>query len=420
MRPRFCACACKGVRWARWACLLTRREPANGFRWICSLAMMDCRKRCGCRNKRSWGAGRSRCASLGKGHADGSSRLLGEVEASGWGRPEGTGRAGRSVDRAVEKGAGRDCDSKEFATVWERRGEGIMNRRVCISMVLGGIFMLSAGLAKAQEAAPLPPPPPMASLQVPGPEAGMIGERIELLGFEGMHGGKVVTGVPFSAVAVSESTQTLADGNRISRKTQTNLFRDSQGRFRKEVTLPAIGPLATSGEPKSFVFINDPVANANFILHPDTKTAEQMGKRFGEMKGAMKDAIKGKMEHWKQREITDSNLKQEDLGTQTIAGVSAQGTRFTRTIPAGQIGNEKPITIVHESWYSNDLQIMVMSKRSDPRFGETTYTLTSMQRHEPDASLFSVPPDYTVSEGRPGRHGNVIFKQGPPPPPPAD
>src|SRR5467141_924243 len=142
--------------------------------------MMDCRKRCGCRNKRSWGTG--------EGHTDGCSGLLGEVEAGGWDRPEGPGRAGRSMDRAVEKGAGRDCDSKEFAAVRERRGEGIMNCRVSMSMVLGGIFVLSAGLARAQDAAPPPPPPPMASLQVPGPEAGMIGERIELLGFEGLHG----------------------------------------------------------------------------------------------------------------------------------------------------------------------------------------------------------------------------------------
>jgi len=297
-----------------------------------------------------------------------------------------------------------------------------MNRRVCISMVLGGIFMLSAGLAKAQEVAPLPPPPPMASLQVPGGEAGMIGERIELLGFEGMHGGKVVTGVPFSAVAVSESTQTLADGNHIARKTQTNLFRDSQGRFRKEVTLPAIGPLATAGQPKSFVFINDPVAGTNFILHADTKTAEQMGRPFAGMKGPLKDALKGKMGSRQQQEMANSSLKKEDLGTQTIAGVSAQGTRITHTIPAGQIGNDKAITIVSEHWYSNDLQMVVMSKRSDPRFGDTTYSLTNVQRQEPAASLFAVPPDYTVTQGGPGRHG--MHKQkfngatnAPPPPP---
>ena len=298
-----------------------------------------------------------------------------------------------------------------------------MNRRVCMSVVSSGIFVLSSGLASAQDTAP-PPPPPMAMLQGPGPEGGMIGERIELLGFEGMHGGKVVTGVPFSGVAVSVSSQTLADGNHIARTTQTNVYRDSQGRFRKEVTLPAIGPLATSGQPMSFVFINDPVAGTNFILHADTKTAEQMGKPFAGMKGPMKDALKGKMESRHQQEIADGNLKKEDLGTQAIAGVSAQGTRVTHTIPAGQIGNDKAITIVSEHWYSNDLQMVVMSKRSDPRFGDTTYTLTKIQRQEPAASLFAVPPDYTVTQGRPGRHGMHMQKfsgaadASPPPPPP--
>ncbi len=91
-----------------------------------------------------------------------------------------------------------------------------------------------------------------------------------LLGFGGgLHGGKVVKGAPFSAVAVSETTQTLADGNHITRTTQTNLYRDSQGRFRKEVTLSAIGPLAASGQPRSFVEINDPVAGAAYVLEPD-------------------------------------------------------------------------------------------------------------------------------------------------------
>ena len=290
-----------------------------------------------------------------------------------------------------------------------------MNRRVCMSMVLSGIFTLSPGLARAQDAAPLPLPPRMAMLQVSEPEAGMIGERIELLGFEGMHGGKVVTGVPFSAVAVSETNQTLADGNHIARKVETHVFRDGQGRFRKEVTFSAIGPLATSGQPKSFVFINDPVAGTRFILHPDAKTAEKMEMPFGKMK----DAMKGKMEYRHQQALAEGSLKKEDLGTQTIAGVSAQGTRVTHTIPAGQIGNEKAITIVSEHWYSNDLQIMVMSKRSDPRFGETSYTLKNIQRQEPAASLFAVPADYTVTIGGHGMHMHKFsgVTEAPPPPP---
>jgi hypothetical protein len=251
-----------------------------------------------------------------------------------------------------------------------------------------------------------------------------MGDRIELLGFEGMHGGKVVTGAPFSAVAVSESTQTLADGNHITRKTQTNLFRDGQGRFRKEVTMSGFGPLAASGGPKSFVVINDPVANANFVLHSETKVAEKMGHPFRGMKGAAKGVAKGAIgEKWQareQQEIASGSLKKEDLGTQVIGGVSAQGTRVTRTIPAGQIGNEKPILIVHETWFSNDLQMVVMSKRTNPMGGETTYTLTNIQRTEPAPALFAVPSDFTVQQGGMGKHGMMKFKQEPPPPPPAD
>ena len=293
-----------------------------------------------------------------------------------------------------------------------------MNRRFYVSTLLIGVLALTAGTGRAQEA---PPPPPPEAMPHAGPGGEMMppmGERIELLGFEGMHGGKVVTGAPFSAVGVSETTQTLADGNHISRKTQTNLFRDGQGRFRREVTLPAIGPLAASGQSKSFVMIHDPVANSSYVLHADTKTAEKLpahGMR-GAGKGAMKDSLNGKFEARQQALIAEGNLKKEDLGTQTIAGVTAQGTRITRIIPAGQIGNEKPITIVSEHWYSNDLQIVVMSKRSDPRFGETTYTLTNIQRSEPSASLFTVPSDYSVTQGGPGRHGMMGRQPLAPPP----
>ena len=295
-----------------------------------------------------------------------------------------------------------------------------MKRRIAMSLVLSGAFALSVGLVRAQEA----PPPPRGEARMPGgPGEEMMGEpfgqRVELLGFEGMHGGKVVTGAPFSAVAISESTQTLADGNHITRKTQTNLFRDSQGRFRKEVNLPAsaaLGPLAVSGQSKSFVFINDPVTGTNFILHSDTKTAEQLfSKRKGAMKGGMKDKMKEKVDSHMEEEVANGTLKKEDLGTQTIAGVLAQGTRITKTIPAGQIGNEKPILIVRETWYSNDLQMVVKSTRSNPWSGEATYTLTNIQRSEPAASLFAVPSDFTMQEGRAGKRGMGRPRQGPPP-----
>ncbi|HEX8765411.1 MAG TPA: hypothetical protein VF740_09640 [Candidatus Acidoferrum sp.] len=289
-----------------------------------------------------------------------------------------------------------------------------MNRKLIHSLIVACLLVLYAGIAGAQQA----PPHAANMMQQAGPEGEFpplpFGERMELLGFGGMHGGKVVTGAPFSAVAVSETTQTLADGNHITRKTQTNVFRDGQGRIRREITLAGFGPMAPSGQPKSFVVIHDPVAGATFMLHPDQKTAEKMGKPFARMKGPLQGTMQEKMNSRQQQEIANGNLKKEDLGTQTITGVAAQGTRITRIIPAGQIGNEKPITIVRESWYSNDLQTVVMSKHSDPWSGETSYTLTNIQRTEPDASLFAVPSDYTVTQGRPAKEGRMRLRPGPP------
>jgi hypothetical protein len=297
-----------------------------------------------------------------------------------------------------------------------------MNRRLAMSLILGGTLGVSAGLARAQEA---PPPPPPDGMRHGGPGGDFMpppmGDRVELLGFEGMHGGKLVTGAPFSGVAVTESTQTLADGNHITRKTQTNLFRDSQGRVRKEVTITGFAPLADPGAPKSFVVISDPVLNKNFVLHPESKIAENVGHRFHKMKEFAKSGkFEEKMQARQEAESAAGNLKKEDLGTQVIGGVSAQGTRVTRTIPAGQMGNEKPILIVHETWFSNDLQMVVRSKRTNPWIGETTYTLTNIQRTEPAAALFTVPSDFTVQQGGLGMHARKGLKQAPLPPPPPE
>ncbi|MDX2044517.1 MAG: energy transducer TonB [Acidobacteriota bacterium] len=93
------------------------------------------------------------------------------------------------------------------------------------------------------------------------------------------------------------------------------------------------------------------------------------------------------------------NTNTESLGKQMIEGVEAEGKRTVTTIPVGAIGNERSIEIVSESWYSPELQTTVMSKRTDPTSGETTFRLTNIRRGEPDASLFQVPSDYTVKEG---------------------
>ncbi len=297
-----------------------------------------------------------------------------------------------------------------------------MTRRNWVYAALAGTLLLGARGVRAQEPPPEAAPPPMVMMNMQGPEDPPgLPDRIELLGFEGEHGGKVVKGSPFTATAVSETTQTLDDGNRLYRKTQTALFRDSEGRFRKEVTLPAIGPLAASGEVHTFTVIHDPVAGTGYVLETDEKIARKLPGRRGNPPGTFNKFIPNHHGHGQD----SAGIRTESLGTQMIAGVSTEGTRHTRVIPAGTIGNDKPIEVVSERWYSPDLQMVVMSKRSDPRFGVTTYTLTKIQRQEPAASLFRVPADFTVKDDGPRMHIRHFEKRVPPPgapgvPPPGD
>jgi hypothetical protein len=304
-----------------------------------------------------------------------------------------------------------------------------MKRKFLAYSIVGGALALSTGTVLAQEATP--PPPPMFMLQAGTPEedgpAGALGERIELLGFEGMHSGKVVKGAPFSATATSETSQTLPDGTVIRRTTTSTLYRDSQGRSRREVSFSGFGALTTTGKPRTMIMINDPVAGAHYMLNAEEKVAHKMKMRTREGGGpaGKGTAFEGKMQHRMAKEEAAGEVTKESLGTQSINGVSAEGTRITHTIPVGRIGNDRPINIVFERWYSPDLQMVVKSTRSDPRFGTTTYTMTNVQRTEPAAALFTVPSDYTVKEG--GLR-NRRFHGGPPPgalsnapaPPPAN
>jgi len=293
-----------------------------------------------------------------------------------------------------------------------------MNRVTWASCFLSGALLLTAASVRAQDDPPPPPPDAMMHRDGPGGPGGPGGpfaDSIELMGFEGFHGNKVVKGAPFSATAATETSQVLQDGTAIHRTTTSNLYRDSQGRSRHEVTLSGFGPLQASGKTRTMITIADPVAGTHYMLDPDHKVAHQMKLRTpGTGKGAASpeaaQAFQQKMEARLQQEEASGAVKKETLGTQTINGASAEGTRITRTIAAGQIGNDKPLQVVFERWYSPDLQVVVKSTRTDPRFGTTTYTLSNIKRTEPAATLFTVPADYTVQQGGPGgrrggRHG---------------
>jgi len=265
----------------------------------------------------------------------------------------------------------------------------------------GALASLAIGAVAWSQSAP-PPTPPGGEM---GP--GMF----SFVGMENGPRGKVIKGAPYSAQLSTETTQTLADGTHISRKTTGQVYRDSAGRTRREHSLPAIGPLSASGAPPQIVVINDVVSGSRYMLDANTKIAHTMPSHSGKRAQGL--------ERPRKSGPARPQPQTESLGTQTIEGLVAEGTRTTFTIPAGQFGNDRPIVIVSERWYSADLQTVVMSKHSDPRMGETIFHLTNISRAEPAASLFTVPADYTVQQGGVGRGGRMHRRpspQGAPPP----
>jgi hypothetical protein len=269
---------------------------------------------------------------------------------------------------------------------------------------------------------------------------------IERVGTDGMlmlHGGsrEVVKNAPFSADIVYRTEQVLADGNRIVRTTESTYARDSQGRTRQQ-------------RGSHTIRIDDPVAHKSWLVHPDAKLAIPLPELPHEALAtppALPDPAASEgaevrpgrviVRRTRKGEPGDTQIEvvkitrdaadvaappevsmslaeagvpaltlhgqplnvplarrgkgvTENLGTRDVEGVRAEGTRTTYTLPAGAIGNEKPIVSTSERWYSSDLQAVVLARTSDPRSGDTIYRLANIRRVEPAAELFRVPPEY--------------------------
>jgi hypothetical protein len=232
--------------------------------------------------------------------------------------------------------------------------------------------------------------------------------------------GAPVKGAPYSADAVSETVQALANGNKITRKNTSQIYRDSEGRTRREETMSGVGPWASSGGTKQFISITDPTTNSVWNLDPDTKVAHKMNVRVsvsadkmkihqevrvmtggvagGNVAFATAAGVAGPMANGEYFPSNAKDAKTEDLGQKIVEGVMSRGTRTTITIPAGAIGNDQPIETVSERWYSDELKTMIYTKTSDPRFGDSTYRLSNVRRAEQPAYLFQVPADYKVED----------------------
>jgi hypothetical protein len=275
---------------------------------------------------------------------------------------------------------------------------------------------------------------------IPPPGATMMFERMMLA---------PVKGAPFSAESITESVQTLGDGNRISSKQTGKSYRDGEGRTRMEHELSAIGPW-TPGEGFTMIAIDDPVAKVHIMLNTKTKTATRMKipgagspghmtffqratpapgqaleirvEQRVDTKEAGQEKAKAKAKQtmvmsgpgtmmWESKEggmhmmgahAANFSTRTENLGKQTMEGVEVEGTRETMTIPAGELGNERAIDVVTETWRSAALRSDILRRHSDPRFGTNTYRMTAINRAEPARSLFEIPADYKVDEAKTG------------------
>ena len=211
--------------------------------------------------------------------------------------------------------------------------------------------------------------------------------------------GRVVKGVPYSAQAVTSAKQTLATGTEIATQMTALVARDAEGRTRREQTIRSIGPwaVAPNGEASTVILIQDPVKHVNYTLNPRTHSgrATPQGTAVSLENGRAREEAQRNRDQ-ERRRFAERSQTVEDLGSRMIEGIPVQGRRVTTTLPEHSIGNSAPINIVAETWYSPELQVVVMGTRNDPRVGLITYRLVNIKRGDPPASLFEVPADYRM------------------------
>src|SRR5262245_21227976 len=195
---------------------------------------------------------------------------------------------------------------------------------------------------------------------------------LRFISSEMSYSGKVVKRIPYSAETLTENTQILNNGTRLTRRMTGMVYRDDEGRTRREMSAATAGPFATSGDTQHLVFINDPVAGVSSTIIPDSDTT------------LTKTLPAPSNDEPPDMELSSDGGRTESLGKEVIEGFVAEGTRTTILIPPGRIGNDKAIEIVHERWYSPELHAILLSKHSDPRWGETVYRLLNINRGAPD------------------------------------
>ena len=188
-----------------------------------------------------------------------------------------------------------------------------------------------------------------------------------------------VPGAPLTALVAVESTQVLADGSALSKKSIANIARDSQGRIyneRRQLVSPSF-----NGQPPILSFhIFDPETRQSIFVNPATRVARQFTLS---------------------QPIHRPPTSGEDLGSQVMENVLAHGIRVTRTVPAAASGTGKPVIVTDEYWYSAELHLNMLVKHDDPRTGLQTVSVTRLSRAEPDEAMFKVPTGFKIVDETP-------------------
>jgi hypothetical protein len=241
------------------------------------------------------------------------------------------------------------------------------------------------------------------------------GARAQTLDFlnNGVPTGPIVTGAPYSAEGVTTVKVKLFDGTRIERTVTARFYRDSAGRIRREQTIVGLAAVDPANESPMVVTIVDPVAGFTYALDPNLRTAHRVAIDKRALAGEPPPPpppppapVPGRIMGPGAPPPPPPAPTAQSLGTRQIEGLTATGRRTSRSIPSGQIGNDRPIEIVDERWESPELKVLLFSRHRDPRTGDVEYRLGKISRAEPPAELFSVPAEYVVVDP-------------PPPPPPA-
>ncbi len=263
------------------------------------------------------------------------------------------------------------------------------------------LMLLASGLSGAAASlAQTPPPPP----DFTGMQTKLL-QQVDTLAARGgiimrPLGSPAETGKPYSATVITETIQTYVDGTRVSHTTTTLQYRDAEGRMRTETESAGRG----GGEPVRRIIIRDPVSGVSYNLNPAARTGIKIvmaGVPVGPAAGGGRGGRRGGSDSAPQAVRGNPNTNVEDLGTMTVNGIAARGTRITTVVPAGAIGNDRDFRSVDERWFSAELNLMIKSVTDDPRFGTTTYEMTNISRQPPDPSLFKAPPDYTITSNGP-------------------